>query len=330
MTKPTLAITLGDPGGVGPEIVLKALARHPFKRPIRYVIYGSGQAFEACRKHIRGTVSIPFSDVSLEASKLLRKKGIKPGPSRKLFQPGKVSAANGALAVAALDAAIKDVKKGTVQGIVTAPIHKTACRMIHKRFHGHTEYFARAFHVKDYAMMFVGPRLKVTLATIHVPLRRVSALIRPKLIESKIKLTHDFLKQYLGIARPKIAVCALNPHGKETGTEEDRWILPAVRKMQKRSMHVTGPLSADQLFYEAYQGKYDGLISMYHDQGLGPFKMVSFHDGVNTTLGLPFIRTSPDHGTAYDIAYRNQASAQSMKQAIVLAEKLLKHRYKLS
>ena len=172
-------------------------------------------------------------------------------------------------------------------------------------------------------MMFVSERLKVTLCTIHVPLQKVSRLIRQELVLEKIELTHEFLKERFKIPKPKIAVCALNPHGRETGPEEDLHILPAVQKARAEKIEALGPLSADQLFHDAYHGRFDAVVSMYHDQGLAPFKMIAFRDGVNVTLGLPFIRTSPDHGTAFDIAYQRKADPSSMMAAMDLAKKLI-------
>jgi len=170
-------------------------------------------------------------------------------------------------------------------------------------------------------MSFVSPRLTVTLATIHVPLKKVSGLLTMGSILEKILLTHEMLVRGLGISKPRIGVCALNPHGGECGEEEVSVIAPAVRAACRKGLNVSGPFSADLLFHAAYQGKYDALVSMYHDQALAPFKLVAFHDGVNVTLGLPYVRTSPDHGTAFDIAYQGKADPSSMLAALRLAKK---------
>jgi len=209
---------------------------------------------------------------------------------------------------------------------VTAPVSKTAVRLVDKKFIGHTEFLAKKAGVKHFAMMFACSKLKVTLATIHVPLKKVSRLLNTKAIFEKIRMTHEILQNGFRIKKPKIAVCALNPHGKEAGVEEEKTIAPAVRRARKKGVDVVGPFSADQLFHAAYTGKYDALISMYHDQALGPFKMIAFNEGVNMTLGLPYVRTSPDHGTAFDIAYQNKANPSSMTEAIRLAQNLIRSR----
>jgi 4-hydroxythreonine-4-phosphate dehydrogenase len=170
--------------------------------------------------------------------------------------------------------------------------------------------------------MFVSPRLNVTLATIHVPVKKISGLLTARSILEKITLTDAMLRRGLKISRPRIAVCALNPHGKECGGEEEKIIAPAVRGARRKGIHAFGPFSADLLFHAAYHGKYDALISMYHDQALGPFKLVAFHDGVNVTLGLPYVRTSPDHGTAFDLAWKGLASPSSLLSAVRLAARM--------
>lgn len=346
MIKPIpLAVTMGDPGGIGPEIILKTFQRHSQNRRFRYVVFGVPSVFEFLKKRqglsfpfyfVKNFESISFRenriffvDVSEEAVRILRKIEKQKNEKRKLqFEKGKISAANGAMAYAALKQASKYAVQGKVSAIVTAPINKMSMRKINPGFSGHTEYLAKQAHAKRFAMMFVSPRLKVTLATIHVPLKNVSRLITPSLVFQKIFLTDQFLKKYFGIARPKIAVCAVNPHGAETGSEDEEKVKPAVRLARGKNIHAVGPLSADQLFFDAYEGRFDAVISMYHDQGLGPFKMIAFREGVNVTLGLPFIRTSPDHGTAFDIAYQGKADPVSMKSALALAEQLLQTRSK--
>lgn len=347
MPKPVLAVTMGDPGGIGPEVIAKTFSQRLSPRFHR-VIFGIPSVFEYLKKSqglafpfrsvkrfedipIRGS-GLYFVDVLPEARRLLRqmekrrpaKKKSKSGGLR--FERGKISPVNAAMAYAALNEASYYAARGKVSALVTAPVNKTSMRLIDPDFKGHTEYLAEKSRTKDFAMMFVSPRLKVTLVTIHVPLKNVSRLITSSLVHQKICLTDEFLKRYFGIRRPKIAVCALNPHGKETGNEDEEKIKPAVRLAQKRNIHAVGPLSADRLFFDAYEGRFDAVISMYHDQGLAPFKMIAFKEGVNVTLGLPFIRTSPDHGTAFDIAYRGKADPVSMRSALSLAEQLFRHR----
>ena len=271
-------------------------------------------------------------DVSEEARRILhqiktRRSEKRRSEARDLhFEIGKISLANAAAAYAALQQACHYAARGKVSALVTAPVHKMSMRGIDPHFTGHTEYLAGQSRTKAFAMMFASPRLNVTLVTIHVPLKSVSRLITPSVVFQKIRLTDEFLKRYFGIRRPHIAVCALNPHGRETGREDEEKIRPAVRLAQKKNIRAVGPLSADRLFFDAYEGRFDAVVSMYHDQGLAPFKMIAFREGVNVTLGLPFIRTSPDHGTAFDIAGQGTADPVSMKSALSLAEQLLKTR----
>jgi len=306
---------MGDPGGIGPEVICKALKGHVFKKSLNYAVIGSRAAFNALESHMK--LKLPARSVSFHET------------GDEDFDLAAESASNGRLAIKAIAIAADLANRGFIQGIVTGPLNKASARLAEPGFVGHTEFFARASGASKFAMMFVGPKLKLTLATIHVPLRKVSELLTADLIFDKIFLTDEALRRDHGIKKPRIAVCALNPHGRETGEEEDRVILPAIHRAVKAGMNVTGPHPADQIFYPAYQGEYDALIGMYHDQALAPFKMVSFHDGVNVTLGLPYVRTSPDHGTAFDIAWQKKGKADpsSMKAALVLAERLVLARY---
>ncbi len=315
---PVLALTLGDPGGIGPEIIARTLAKHNNAK-IRYFVFGTPEPFKLlakkCGIRLPSKKNITFFDVSARAREISQDLTVRPG---------KVALSNAAVAYAALEAAAVAAMDRMVDGIVTAPINKTSMRFIEKNFLGHTEFLAQAAESKAFAMMFVSDRLKVTLATIHLPVKKVSAAIKKNLVLEKIKLTDLFLKKYFRMKKPKLGVCALNPHGRETGTEDEAEIRPAVRSAVKQNIAAYGPFSADQLFHDAYEGRFDAVISMYHDQGLAPFKMIAFRDGVNVTLGLPFVRTSPDHGTAFDIAYRGKANPASFLSALKLAEKLVR------
>ena len=329
-----IGITLGDPGGIGPEVIAKTLRR--LQNPLRFypVLFGVPEVFEALKKklHLRLISGIDFFDISGRARQLyskhsplpLREKG--RGRDGFHFIPRRVALSNACMAYASMEAAVKFAAEGKLQAVVTAPVNKTAMRLVEPGFHGHTEYLARISGSRKFAMMFVSPRLKVTLATIHVPVHNVSRLIRKELVFEKIKLTHDFLKKWFRISSPRLAVCALNPHGKETGKEDEAQIRPAVLRARRAGIHAEGPLPGDQVFHEAYHGRFDAVVSMYHDQGLAPFKMIAFRDGVNVTLGLPFIRTSPDHGTAYDIAWKGKADPVSFESALNLAVQLCRHK----
>jgi 4-hydroxythreonine-4-phosphate dehydrogenase len=217
---------------------------------------------------------------------------------------------------------------GELIALVTAPISKQLLHDAGYHFEGHTELLAHIARTKRFAMMLVGGPLRVALVTIHVPLAKVPQLLSTKRIVEVIELCHDACKRFR-IRRPKIGVAGLNPHAGEGGLlggEERRIIAPAIRRAARRFPGVTGPWSADTLFHKAYHGEFDAVVAMYHDQGLAPLKMIAFNSGVNVTLGLPFIRTSPDHGTAFDIAGKGIANPASMIAAINLAARLARVR----
>ncbi len=338
MTRPVLALTMGDPGGIGPEVLVKALLESGIPKRCTVVLVGVKPVFQALPSRLFSKLryhEIPsfdqvhhqgdrvcFLDCTETLKELAATQKIRLSADS-LFQTGRISKMNALGAWVSLEAAVNAAVSGQVQGVVTAPVNKTAMRLLKPGFHGHTEYLAAKAGVRHFAMMFVGPKLKVTLATVHVALKEVSRCLSKAGIVQKILLTDEFLRKRMKIKQPRIAVCALNPHGEETGSEENTTIKPAVLAACKLGVKASGPFSADQLFYEAHEGHYDAVISMYHDQALAPFKMISFHDGVNVTLGLPFVRTSPDHGTAFDIAYRNKAQSASMAASIRLAAQLV-------
>ena len=284
-----IGITTGDPTGIGPEVVRKAL-RHPRIRSL-------------CKSlRIIG---------SLENVKGIR--------------VGKESKEGGRIAYENLQRAIQLWRKGEIQALVTAPVSKSAIQKAGHRFVGHTEFLAEATGTLRYVMFFVEKRLRVALVTRHIPLKEVSRVLTLRLIESTLRISAESLQKYWKIPNPRIAVCGLNPHAGEGGLfgdEERQKILPAVRCIQKDFPGIEGPLSGDVLFHHALHGRYDAVVAMYHDQGLAPFKLLAYQTGVNVTLGLPFIRTSPDHGTAFDIAGRNKADPSSMIEAIRLAYEL--------
>lgn len=220
--------------------------------------------------------------------------------------------------------ALRLIKAKKIDVLVTAPVNKHAINQAGCPFQGHTEYLARACRIKNFAMMLVGGPLKVALVTRHIAIKDVPGCLTKQKIYQTISLTDFALRRYFGISRPRIGVSALNPHSGEQGImgkEESRVIYPAIKKA-KRFAKISGPLPADTLFYLAAHHKFDACVAMYHDQGLIPLKTLALHQGVNLTLGLPFVRTSPDHGTAYDIAGKNQANPGSMKEAIKLAIKI--------
>ncbi len=328
---PTVAITIGDPFGVGPEVVLKALASPTLsaiqKSGTSRKLRGLGPPFLLKRAGLANFLVIGDLTALFAAAG-----GIKIPPygevrdlkiiAKNKIRFGRVSRLSGSASLAYIDEALKLIKSGRADCLVTAPVSKEAISKAGISFSGHTEYIAKAFAADDYAMMLTGGPLKVTLVTRHLPLKDVAAAITVAGILKCVKLSHEALKVYFGIKRPRIGVASLNPHGGEggrIGDEEMKIIKPALEKARRVFKDVTGPASSEVLFYDAFRGRLDCIVAMYHDQGLTPLKMVGRDDSVNVTLGLPFARTSPGHGTAFDIAGKDMADPRPMIEAILLA-----------
>jgi len=308
MFKPTVGITMGDPAGIGPEVIVKALKRVQLQRLCLPLVIGASAVI---RRAGGGGLSV------IDCGKLdLRK-----------ISPGKVSRAAGQAAAAAIQTATQMALDGQLAAVVTAPISKQALHLAGHRYPGQTEFLADLTKTRRFAMMLVGKTLRVALVTTHLPLSRVSGAITTKRVLDTILLAHSALQGYFGIQCPRVAVCALNPHagdGGIFGDQEERIIMPAIREACRRRILASGPFPADTLFSPPIRQKYDVFVAMYHDQGLIPIKMGSFGTAVNTTLGLPIIRTSPDHGTAFQIAGQGKANPASMIKAIQLAAQLAK------
>ncbi|MFN8653885.1 MAG: 4-hydroxythreonine-4-phosphate dehydrogenase PdxA [Gemmatimonadales bacterium] len=299
---PRIAITLGDPRGIGPEITARALAT-PIDAEV--VVLGADDQIAAVKadRHIPlGTWGEGFGESGPE----------KPGPSRAM-RAGRITGAG-------VEIAARMALAGEVDAIVTAPAHKHAINLAGFRYPGHTEWLAHLAGDVDVAMMLAADQLRVVLVTTHVPLRSVPNLLTTEKIVKTGETTRRALREWWGIAEPRLAVCALNPHAGESGLfgdEEERVLAPAVK-----SLGATGPLPADTVFVKAMRGEFDAVLAPYHDVGMTAIKVAAFGRGVNVTLGLPFPRTSPDHGTALDIAGKGIADAGSMRQAIELAVEL--------
>jgi 4-phospho-D-threonate 3-dehydrogenase / 4-phospho-D-erythronate 3-dehydrogenase len=321
-----IGISLGDVTGIGPEVTLKALAIEAPADESRYLLIGDAE--HARRMDQQLGLKLPLQPYTRKDS---------PGrffllqPLAESLPPDLIEGSP-----AAARAAVEWVREGAerclrneIDGLVTAPVNKEAIVRAGQAFVGQTEMLSQLAGTERTAMMLLGQDdrgrwLRVALATTHVPLKLVSEHLTSAKIEMVIELTAQACRD-LGLPRARVAVCGLNPHageGGEMGTEEQTTIGPAVQAARRRRIDVVGPLSADALFYHAYKGEYDAVVAMYHDQGLVPLKMVGFETGVNWTLGLPFIRTSPDHGTAYDIAGQGKANPSSMVAAIRLAKQL--------
>ncbi|HHL38987.1 MAG TPA: 4-hydroxythreonine-4-phosphate dehydrogenase PdxA [Deltaproteobacteria bacterium] len=308
--KKTVVLTMGDPVGVGPEIVVRALASTALRRRARPVVVGDVGVLERVasllgRRLPRGVEIVSASRLDAAA-----------------LSPGRPTGESGAAMIGYIDEAVAMVKDGRADALVTAPISKEAAKKAGFAFPGHTEYLAHLTGAKEYCMMLGGPRLRVVLATIHAPLRRVPELITRAGLVRTLRLIDRSFRRYFAVERPRIAVAGLNPHAGESGLfgdEEARIIAPAIRNARRQGIDAEGPLPGDTVFFRAAASEFDCVLAMYHDQGLAPLKLIHFEDGYNCTLGLPIIRTSVDHGTAYDIAWRGKASAASLAAATRLA-----------
>jgi 4-hydroxythreonine-4-phosphate dehydrogenase len=321
---PIVAVTMGDPVGVGPEIIPAACCDPRVVACCRPVIYGdparlqTGAASTGTRLRFREISAVGDALASPDYLSVINPADME---SRDLIW-GDPCVASAKAMLAYLNTAIDDAMAGRIAAIATGPINKRALKMAGVPFSGHTELLAHRTRCRDYAMMLAGDRLKVVLATIHIALEQVPRTLTTEGIADIVNLTDQTLKIRFGLHEPRIAVAGLNPHAGESGLfgdEEEKIITPAIRLSASRGIDASGPHPPDTVFYSASRGSYDAVVAMYHDQGLGPFKMIHFEDGVNTTLGLPIIRTSVDHGTAYDIAGSGRASPRSMVAAITLA-----------
>ncbi len=280
---------MGDPRGVGPEVILKSLSKKNVSCLGNFIIVGDRQLL---RKKKNTVVDVPYKNAGEGSLKFLEK-------------------------------GVDLIKGGIADALVTAPLSKEAVSQYKKDFRGHTEYLAESFNVKNFDMMFVSSDIRLSLVTRHVALKDVSKLITKKAVFSSIELMHRTLKEKFGILRPRIAVWGLNPHAGEFGLlgyEEIKQIVPAIKQAQQKGILAVGPFPADTFF--CYNKGFDGIVAMYHDQGLTPVKGMYSKNLVNFTAGLPFVRTSPVHGTAFDIAGKNKANPSSMIAAIQLAFQL--------
>ena len=324
--QPLIAITMGDPRGIGPEVVVKALAQDALYRVCSPLILGDRnilqrtvEALSLGLRVVQVGEGVP-PELSAGVLPVLSLSSLPPGIS-----PGEIPAGEGSRAsFTYVEKAGRMALEGKVDAMVTAPVSKEAISRAGIPFQGHTEYLARMAGTKDFVMMLAGENLKVALVTTHLPLSGVSKALSEEKIFSVIEVTGRGLVEYFGIKAPRLAVAALNPHAGEGGLfgKEERVISRAVQRAAGRGLAVSGPWPADSLFHRAKLGEFDAVVAMYHDQGLIPLKLLHFDTAVNVTLGLPFIRTSVDHGVAYDIAGRGVASSRSMEEAIRLAAEM--------
>jgi len=329
---PRITITMGDPSGIGPEVILKALLQ--------------GDVYQICRPIVLGDINVlrmvskklgPLSFRTIETpSEVTGNPGLVDVISvsnlkRDSFIPGQPTVPGGKAMVDYIIKAVDFNKDGQVSAMVTCPISKELMHKAGYRFDGHTELLANLTNTRDYGMMLANESLRVSLVTIHCALREVPQRLNKALILKTIRLTYRALENDFAIKKPHVAVAGLNPHAGEAGLfglEDKEIIQPAVDEAKTEGLLVDGPFPADTIFYHAINGKFDAVVAMYHDQGLIPVKLLHFSDSVNITLGLPIVRTSVDHGTAYDIAGKGVADPSSLIAAIRMATKIASARRK--
>ena len=328
---------MGDPAGVGPEIIVMALT--------------DPKLYESCRPVVLGDVAILSGTISRLAEKELMAGEITINPistppeangnagvidliplsdlGSEAIDPGRPVVAGGKAMVNYILRAVEMAVQSEIQGMVTGPISKVLMHEAGYKYDGHTQLIAQKTNAKDYVMMLAGTKLRVVLVTIHCALKTVPDLLDQDGVYKTIMITAKALKEDFGLSRPRLAVAALNPHAGEEGLfgiEEQEIITPAISQARQQGIAVEGPFPADTLFHQAAAGRFEAVVAMYHDQGLIPLKLLHFSDAVNVTLGLPIIRTSVDHGTAYDIAGTGRADPSSLKAAIIMAAEMVRNR----
>jgi 4-hydroxythreonine-4-phosphate dehydrogenase len=302
---------MGDPGGVGPEVLLRALGDEEVRARVRPRVF----ADEAWLRRLAGRFGWG-TDFEVRSAVELSSG----------FRPGDFSEEGGRAALACLEAAADALSNGEIDALVTAPVHKRAFAVCGAPGPGHTEWLAARFGAERAVMMLCGPRLKVALATTHLPLRELAGALNRRDLVDTVTVASRELRRYFFPEGPRLALAALNPHGEENGRpgrEERDVLMPAVEELKKSGVSIEGPVAGDTVFARAVEGRYDAVVALYHDQGLAPLKTLHPRDGVNVTLGLGVVRTSPDHGVAYDIANQGVADPTSMREAILLAARMV-------
>ena len=327
--KPIIGITMGDVNGIGPEVVIKSLQNTKILDYITPVVYGSSKTLSYYKKALE-IEEFNYNQVREVGNFHPKKVNIINCWEETLeINTGSSTKDAGNAAFKAIEAATKDLKSGVLDAVVTAPINKHNIQSEEFKFVGHTEYFTEALEAKESLMLLCSENLKVAVVTGHIPIKEISAAITNDRVENKLKILIQSLKKDFGITKPKVAVLGLNPHAGEEGllgSEDKEILLPIINEYRDKGHLCYGPFPADGFFGTGTYRKYDAVLAMYHDQGLIPFKTLAFESGVNYTAGLSAVRTSPDHGTAYDIAGKNVASEESMRQAIYTALDIVKNR----
>lgn len=328
-SKPRIGITLGDLNGIGPEVVIKALADSRILNVLTPVVYGNTRVLSYYRK-LMNLEEFNYTQVKTKGQFFPKAVNVVNCWEEEIkITPGQPSRETGRAALMGLRQVIEEVKEGLLDGFVTAPIDKNTVYGDDFPYHGHTEFLTETFKATESLMLMVGEKMKLGLVTEHVPLAEVSKHITAERVELKIRLMELSLKNDFHISKPKIAVLGLNPHAGDEGLigkEEQTVIKPVINDLKAKGKLIFGPFPADGFFGSGQHEKYDGILAMYHDQGLAPFKYIDFGNGVNFTAGLPTVRTSPDHGTAYNIAGKNMADEGSLRRAMFLATDVIKRR----
>lgn len=324
-----VGFTQGDINGIGYEIIIKALLNPQINEIITPIVYGSAKIAAHHRKNI-GIQNFSFNQIiSAERANPKRPNLVNCADCDAVVDMGHVTAQSGKAAFQSIIYALDDLKRGKIDFLVTAPIHKLAIQSEKFQFKGHTDYLMYHFGVSEILMFMVSDRLKVGLVTEHIPLNKVSENLTKEKIISKLQLMNNSLRNDFLIQKPRIAVLGLNPHSGDSGVigeEDDKIIAPAIKEANEYGIVAIGPFSADGFFGSGQYDKFDATLAMFHDQGLIPFKTLSFGYGVNYTAGLPIVRTSPDHGVGFDIVGQNIASADSMLQAIYTGIDIFRNR----
>jgi 4-hydroxythreonine-4-phosphate dehydrogenase len=324
-----IGISIGDVNGIGLEVIIKTLADNRMTEFCTPIVYGNTKIASYYRKNL-GLNEFSFNVIA-DADQANEKKPnmINCWEEDVRITPGEANETGGKYAFLSLEAAVNDLLEGKIDALVTAPINKNSIQNEEFRFPGHTEYLQSKASEQNSLMFMMSDELRIGVATGHIPLKDVSRSLTQELIVSKLKLMNETLKNDFWIEKPKIAVLGLNPHAGDEGLigkEEKEIIEPAIEKAHEENVFAFGPYPADGFFAGRTYMKFDGILAMYHDQGLIPFKHIAFHNGINFTAGLPFVRTSPDHGTAFDIAGKNMASPESFREAVFAAINIVKQR----
>lgn len=326
--KPVIGFSCGDINGIGPELIIKSLSDNRMLDFFTPVIFASNRVINFYRK---GLTDFNFNFTSLRDFNKINPKQINIfncWEEEVVITPGELNEAGGTYAVKSLKAATRALKEKKINALVTAPIHKKNVHSDEFPYTGHTPFFKDFFEQKDVLMLLAAGNFRVGLVTEHVAVKDITGFITRENILSKINILHFSLKRDFNIDKPKIAILALNPHAGDEGligSEEEEIIRPAVKEAKHHNMIIMGPYSADAFFARRYQNRFDAVLAMYHDQGLIPLKSLANGEGINFTAGLPFIRTSPDHGTAFDIAGKNKADSSSFIAAIYGALDILRN-----